>query len=103
MKINFKQVLKDLDGNEIKIRTGEKEEKTSTLGLVSANALLAELQGENLSGVSKIKNYELAVIVYSAKDTDLTAEEIVLIKERIAKIYGALIVGQTSKMLEGKK
>lgn len=103
MKINFKQTFKDLDGKEIKIKTGEKEENVVTLASVSANALLAELQNENLSGVAKIKNYELAVVVYSAKEIDLTAEEVVLLKERITKTHGTLIVGQANKMLEGKK
>lgn len=65
------------------------------------NAVLAPTQGDN--GVMKMKKDELARKVYNAKEeVELTAEEVVIVKERVGEAFAPIIVGQVWRLLEGK-
>lgn len=101
MKINFTQVINNLDGTPLK---NEKNEDL-TLGMVCKNALLMSFPDEqSLTGEEKLKRYDMAVLIHAAKDDtlDLTAERVAEIKKLVAKFYGPLVVGQAWKMLEGE-
>ena len=96
MKINFNQLIKNIQGEEI---------KDLTLKTVSVEALLATFSDEqSLSGEEKAKRYVLATRIYAnPEELDLTVEEVAKIKQLIGKGYGPLIVGQAWDMLEGNK
>ncbi len=102
MKINLDQVFTDLNGEVVKQKINGKEVPFA-LAHAAANALLTENPEKKLSGMDKVRNYDLAVRVYKGGNVDLTPEEIVLIKSVISDCYAPLITGQAYKMLEGKK
>lgn len=99
MKINVNQKLKTLDGQTMKDVGAKGEAIDATLKMSIVNAILSPVQNEK--GVDKVKKYELATKIYKAKQTvDLTAEDIVLIKDRVGEIFPPLVVGQVFKVLE---
>ena len=72
-----------------------------TLAVIAENALLQAYSDEqNLSGEEKIKRYALARKIADNPKTDLSAEEIALLKKLIAKSYNPLITGQSWHMLD---
>jgi hypothetical protein len=100
MKIDFTKVLTTFDGQEIK-----EGDKVFTLGFVAANALLTDepaQQGQApVDGMTKAKNGWLAEKIYqSISPLEITAEEIVLVKDKVGKFFPTLIVCQVYKMLE---
>jgi hypothetical protein len=97
MKINFEQTLKDMDGKDI---TEGKEKKVLTLDKVCVNALLSENQDDRQSGEDKLKVFQLAKKIYGAGEVEVTAEEIVLIKNKVGRFYLPLVVGQVYEILE---
>jgi hypothetical protein len=99
MKVDFSQQIKGLDGVALKGEDG----KELTLATVCTNAVLANFQDEaNLSGEEKVKRYDLALAIYSSTEPlDLKSEDVALIKKLVAKMFGALVVGQAFRMLEG--
>lgn len=104
MKINFSTVLKNLKGVSIKTKDEDGKEIDMDLSFVSSNALLAEFpQQQNQpqeDGRSKQLRANLARKIFNGGVVEVTAEEITKIKERIAKAYGALIVGEAYDILE---
>ncbi len=100
MKIDFTQVLKDLDGKAIKGPDGD-----ITLGFICVDALLAPLKGETErpNADDTIRKYEFAKAIHKGEEMDLKAEDIVLLKGRILKTRTTLIYGITSDMLEKKE
>lgn len=99
MKINFDQVLKELDGKSIV----DNNQKELTLKSVACNALSFSFNDEQISGEDKAKRGLLAMRLYANPDIDLTIEEVALIKKLIGKAYGPIVVAQAWGMLEGKK
>lgn len=99
MKINFEQVLKELDGKIIQI-PGEGVDLT--LKIVASRSLSMIFNDEQISGEEKAKRGLLAFRIYANSDIDLTVEEVALVKKLIGKAYGPLIVTQAWEMLEGK-
>ncbi|MDD5353300.1 MAG: hypothetical protein PHS93_09090 [Candidatus Omnitrophica bacterium] len=93
MKVNFNQPLKNLDGSPIK-----DGDKAITLKDVCANALLAV--EEKADGKVKLENWTLAQLVYKGGELDLTAEQVVKIKDMVAKSYTTLVVGQVLEILK---
>lgn len=117
MKIDFNYQFKTLDGKviperpdeEIVDKDGKKTTKKYppfTLRKVCENVLLAPETGENgevkeMSGEEKAKRYGLAKRIYTGKVlVDLQAEEIVLLKKLIGKIYPTLTTGQAFEILD---
>ena len=100
MKIDFTQVLRDLDGKEIKGPDGD-----ITLGFICVDALLAPLKGEmeKPNAGDAIRRYEFAKAIHKGEEMDLKAEDIALLKGRILKTRTTLIYGITSDMLEKKE
>lgn len=105
--IDFSKALKNLDGTDIVeavIEAGLPKQVTITLGRAAANALIQGYPEEaNLPGADKVKRFELAMKVTGAAKLQLVAEDVVLIKERIAKGYGPLVVGRAWQLLDAAK
>ncbi|MFA6358683.1 MAG: hypothetical protein WCY09_08530 [Candidatus Omnitrophota bacterium] len=92
--------LVTLDGEVI---LDQKSEPATVRG-VAIEALFATFKDEeNLSGEEKLKRWELASKIKASSDpVELAVEEVALLKKLIGKAYGALIVGQAWKVLEGE-
>ena len=101
MKSDFTQTLKMIDGTAMKDVDSTGAAVDATLKLAVVNALLAPQKQEE-SGVEKIKKYELAKMIYKSEgETDITAEDITLIKKAVEKAFPSpMIVGQVNEMLE---
>jgi len=98
MKIKVNQKLKNLDGSVLKDSDGQGGAVDATLKDALVNAVLAPADKE--SGIDKVRKYELAKLIFSAKTAvELTAEDVTLLKERVGSVYPALIVGQIFEML----
>jgi len=92
--------LDTLDGEAVM----DMKNEPATVRGVAIEALFATFKDEEmLSGEEKMKRYELATKIKTAPDpVDLKVEEVALLKKLIGKAYGALIVGQAWKVLEGE-
>lgn len=102
MKINFDTVLKGLDGAALKFATSVEETRDMTLKDASISGLTSHVAGdEHTSGEDKFKRYQLAQKVYAGGEVELTPEESSLIKQRIGKCYGPVVVGPAFVALNG--
>lgn len=105
MKVKLNQCLLKIDGEKLykEIMEGGKLVETKNefqLKDVCINALMANIEGDKIDGLEKMKRYLLATKIQKANELDLKSEEIVKLKELIGKVYGVLIVGQAYEMLE---
>ncbi len=120
VKIPFGVTLKNLDGGDLKEPkmdpvTGEPvfEEGTPegempkrkmvkvTLLKVSRSALMANYpEDKSLDGEAKLARWKLAQKI-NGSETEVTAEEVVLLKTLIGKAFTAAIVGPAYTILEG--
>lgn len=104
MKINFSTVLKDMSGAKPLIAATDPNEpdkkETMTLAKVACDAIMAEMPDEKRSGKQKAEAYELALRIMAGRTIEISIEEAALIKDRIGKAYGALVVGQCWPLLE---
>lgn len=68
------------------------------------DALMANYKGEEaLTGKQKVERYQLALKINKRpKEVDLTSDQLVMLKDLIAKAFGPLIVGQAYEVLEGE-
>lgn len=103
MKIDFGASILDLDGEPLM-----EGENPITLAAVSVNALLATLtdaqgQPEQLSGEDKVKSATLAQAIHTVGTVDLEAEQVALLKGRIGRLYGPLLVMQAWNLLDPKE
>ena len=98
--IDFTQVLIGMDNKEIP-NTGSDPKKPLTIGDVTVQALETLLDEDRKStGAEKFHMDEIARKVYQNKKAVLTAEQISMIKDRIGKVYGPLIVGAAWRVLD---
>jgi len=95
MKINGAQILKSYDGSDLK----DPEGKPVQLRTIIANALNSTEKDEKQTGEMKIKLYQISLKFYESDELDLTNEQLVLIEQRVAKFYNALIVGRVAELL----
>ena len=98
-KINVNIQLKDFDGTDLTEGQGPAK-KNITCKSVLINALCAPIQGENVDGTEKYKRYKLADKINKNDEAQLSAEDIVLLKMVVGKLYFPLIVGQIYDLLE---
>jgi hypothetical protein len=99
--IDFTQEVKGIDGKPIPYNPDGKLPAVLTLGDAAVNALETSIdEDRGLSGAVKFEHDELARKVYKHSDVVLTAEELATIKERVGKVYGAMIVGAVWRMLD---
>ena len=102
-EINFSQPITQLNGQPMVGPDGKPVELT--LATVAENVLTSSFQDEpNLKGDEKVKRFVLATKIYddatAKKNTDISADDITLLKTLIAKAYNPLVTGQAWKMLD---
>lgn len=109
MKINVTQQIKKLDGTLM--NTGKQvcpmcgkiagEEEAMTVRLATTRALVAVYVDEQgLTGDKKVERWHLALKIMNEDEPDLGAEEVVLIKELVGKMFGPAVVGQVWPILD---
>jgi hypothetical protein len=66
------------------------------------NAVLVAVPGDK--PIQKFQKDELARKIYNVKEeVELTAEEVVMVKERVGECFAPIVVGQVWRLLEGKQ
>lgn len=95
-KIDVTQALVTLAGDPIQ-QGGE----AVTLRGVLTTALLQTGQGEQLTSKQQLERYLSAQRIYQRDEIEFTSEEIVLLKDQVAKFYMPLVTGQVALILEG--
>jgi hypothetical protein len=98
--IDFTRVLVGVDGKPL-----QSSDPKKTTGMTLSEAAVAGLEtildeDKQSSGTDKFKLDELAHKIYEKKSVVLTVEEIALIKTRIGKAYGPLVVGPAWRLLD---
>jgi hypothetical protein len=99
--IDFTIVINGLDGKPIMIPDGKGKQEALTLNTACVNALETSLEEDRqMPGEAKFKLDELAHKIYNKNGVSLTAEEVVLIKQRVGKLYNPLVVGAVWRILD---
>lgn len=99
MKINFDEILLDLQGQPIVQEPGT--DKATTLGWMCVTALTMVIPSEG--DVSGKEKYERFLLACKCKgEADLAVEEVVKIKDLIGKVSGPVVVGRAWNLLEGR-
>ncbi len=109
MKVDFGQVLKDMDGDALKEtipnkfeENGEPALRDMTLGRLCSRALLQPGTDEKLQGDEHLRRFMLAERIHGDEVVDIEkAEDTVTIKTCLAQSFAPLAVGQAYRMLEG--
>jgi hypothetical protein len=96
MQINFNKILFTLDKVAFK-----QDEKELTLKKVCVHSLLSD-ESVHEDGESKMKRWKLASRIHDSIDEiEVGAEEIALIKKKMAQVYSTGVVGAAYTLLEG--
>ena len=109
MKIDVTQQLTELDGEPMV--TGRRlcptcgqtvgEIEPMTVRLAATRALSLTFKGEeNLPGDEKVAQFHLALKITDEDEPDLRVEDVALVKERVGKMYGQVIVGRMWAILD---
>ena len=101
MKLNLLTVMMNINGEPLLEPDKNSEVQKVTLRTVFVNALMIPVEKD--TGVDKVAKYSLAIDIQKNDEVVLSAEQIVLLKEAIAKPYGPVIVGQVYAILDGKE
>lgn len=99
MKVDFTKKFCNLNGEVLKDANSQRE---VTLGEVCVEALLSTDKENPISGTDKLERYNLALEIHTGKKETLSAEEIVLLKDLLGKLYTPIIVGQAFPMLDSE-
>lgn len=109
MKVKVTEQLIDVRDNEAlmiekkKKGSEEMEMVPMTLRFVSTEALGVMLRGEESESQEvKLKRGKLIERICLEEECEMSIEEVALVKERIAKIYGPLVVVAVEKILDPK-
>jgi hypothetical protein len=109
MKVDFSTTLRDLRGKVIQnvVEHGDPASgkppvtEDTTLATVAAEALLYyDPRGTQDPGIKKAQCAHLALRVHKGGVLDVTAEDIVLLKDKIGAIYAPLVVARAYELLE---
>ena len=109
MKIDVTQQLTELDdtpmttGRQICPACGQVigEPEPMTVRLAATKSLTASYRDErDLAGDRKVVRFHLALKITDEDEPDLKAEEVVLIKELVGKMYGPIVVGRMWAILD---
>lgn len=109
MKIDVTRQIMDLDGTPMV--TGKRicqmcgqvasEPEPMTVCLAATRALTATFRDEqSLPGEEKITRFRLALKIMDANEPDLGAEEVVLVKKVVGKMYGPVVVGRVWAIID---
>lgn len=97
MKLDFDTPIRDLKGELVK-----EGEDILTFSRVVVSAMFVPLQEDQAaSGDQKVKQFKIAMLADKGGEATLTVEDVALIKQRVAKVYGALVVGRIYEIIEG--
>ena len=95
--LDFTQTVLGIDGKPLNGDT----KPALTLGDIAVTALHSTIEDDKtLSGLDKFKMDELARKIYKSKAAMLSVEDVALIKTRIGKVYGPLVIGATWRLLD---
>ena len=100
MKLLIKEKVLDYEGKEI---VGKEGDTPLTYFDVFATALSANMPGEVLTAEEKSRIYQCATKLFASKEPDFTVEQLSLIKERVGKVYNALVFGRVCDFIDGDK
>ena len=109
MKIDVTQQITGLDGTPMV--TGKQicqmcgqvvsKPESMTVRLAAVRSLTAAFRDEQgLPGDQKIARFHLALKITDEDEPDLQAEDIVLVKELVGKMYGPVVVGRVWAILD---
>lgn len=102
MKIDFSAKMTDLAGEVVKVND-KGEEKDWLLSNVVTNALTVALPGDDkLEAPEKLRMGILAQEVYGKAEIAVSPEDVTLIRERVGKAYGPLVVMKAYELLDSK-
>ena len=101
MKIQLTQPVKNYEGKDLL-----ENKEPIKLRTVFVTALNTVPPGENgnpeiLSPDQKARIYQLSCKLYEGDSIDLSLDDRGFIKERVGKVYNALVYGQVCGLLEG--
>jgi len=104
MKINFDTPILGVNGVPVKIKEDDAE-RGYTLRDVCITAVLAETDKQKpLDGAEKVKRLRLADRIFGCKEPiSITAEEIVMLKDQIAKTFSVLFTGRAWAILDAEE
>jgi len=102
MKIDFGAVLMDFKTKE-PLKLNPENDKVVTLGFISVEALLAEIQEKPRNGNQKLEAYNLATKIHNETVVEITVTQASGLKDRIGEVYGPIIVGQCWPLLDDNK
>lgn len=97
MKVNFSAVITDLYDRPLK-ESADQNSPDATLAHVCISALLG---ADKLSPTDKLRAFDLALKVKDGNSVEVTAEESAFIQSRIGEMFNPLIVGRSTKLLNG--
>ncbi len=95
-KVKTNTALLNIEGK--KLEAGDPK-KPMTFKSVVVNALIMGPDQPALDGAAKLERWELAKRIHGKDEVELEAEEIVMIKESVAKSYTALVYGRVVETL----
>jgi len=109
MNIDVTQQLVDLDGTPM--ITGKQmcptcgqpigENEPMTIRVTAVKSLTAVFRDEqDLPGEEKVRRFHLALKITDESEPDLKAEDVVLIKKMVGKMYGPVVVGRVWAILD---
>lgn len=103
MKINPDEVIRDLDGEALKVIDHKTEiESLLTLRRIIIDSLL--LNERDLDGEQKLNRFNLAKKIHEADSIiEVTVEEAVLIKTLVNKRYSTLVYARVNEVLENQE
>ncbi|MCR4307923.1 MAG: hypothetical protein NUV80_05145, partial [Candidatus Berkelbacteria bacterium] len=96
MKCNVESGVTDFEGKVIEL--GEKKEKYTYRMMIGTLLQTADPQSPDSSDL-KSKVFEIATKLYSQKEPDFTAEQIVIINEKAGRWASALEMGRLKEFL----
>lgn len=101
MKINFGLEIIGVDSKPVE----DEDKKPLILKKVCITALLGNVPGDNISGEEKYKRYKLFRRIDDGVDgfTEVSDEEVTLLKTLIGKFYLPLVVGRAYDLFESQK
>jgi hypothetical protein len=100
MLLNVTTIMKNFDGIGLQEPNENGEMQNVTLRAILVNALM--VVEKNDTGVKKAEKYGLAIEIQRNDEVEVTAEQVVTLKEAVGKPYGPVIVGPVFAILDGK-
>lgn len=102
MKIRFSRPLKTVSGRALVVEGPDGKAKTATLADVAAIALY-DLAQPGMPGEERHRRGKLARRLMGAKELDLDAEDVALVKDAIGDYWKPDVVTPAWEMLEGRE